>query len=139
MEVQVDLSRVVFSETDSDQSVQLRERGGTRAVPIVIGRFESEAIMIGLSGELMPRPLTHDLILGVIKSLNGRLNRIVVDDLKTEPSFLGGIFTAKLHIDTERGDVVIDCRPSDAISLLVRSNCDIFVEERVFEKLGQAE
>jgi bifunctional DNase/RNase len=76
----------------------------------------------------VPRPLTHDLLQNMLEKLGAKLERIVLNDLK------GGTFYALLMI--RRGDelIAVDCRPSDAIALSVRTNAPIFAEEIVIKQ-----
>ena len=132
MIVEVELARVVISETSDAQIVVLREKDGERAFPIVIGIFEAAAIDRKLNDRPLLRPMTHDLLENVIRHLGAKLERVIVNDLHDNTFF------ARLHLTREAdGDVVdVDSRPSDAIALAVRMDVPIFVEEQVFEKLG---
>ena len=127
--VPVELTRVMLVETSDQQVVVLEEKGGGRSFPIVIGIFEAVAIHRQLRGEPIPRPMTHDLLVSVIEGMGGKLEKIVVNDLRD------GTFYGQLHIRRGEDLYVIDSRPSDAIACAVRVNCPIMVDERVFEKL----
>ena len=72
--------------------------------------------------------MTHDLLRNVLKELDTRVVRVVINELKDNTFF------ARIHLS--RGDSTwnIDSRPSDAIALALRSNAEIFVEEEVLEK-----
>lgn len=109
--------------------VLLREREGDRRVlPIFIGGPEATAIAMALEGMATPRPMTHDLLKGVIEELGAVLERVVVTELRE------GTFYAELHL--RRGDEVhlVSSRPSDAIALAVRTGADIFAEEAVLDE-----
>lgn len=130
MEVQVELARVIISETTDQQVIVLREKAGERSFPIIIGIFEAVSIDRKLKDIQVPRPLTHDLLAGVIREMGGRLTRIVVNDLRDNTFF------AQLHVERDGKDIEIDARPSDAIALAVRVGCPVFAEEKVLEKVG---
>ncbi len=139
MEVRMELARVVISETSDHQVIVLREKegtetGGQRSFPIIIGIFEAVSIDRSIKGLELPRPRTHDLIVGVIREMGGTLQRIVVDDL-VEDEAKRGTFHAKLHIARDGEDVVVDARPSDAIALAVRVKCPVFVDDSVLDKV----
>ena len=136
MEVRMELARVVISETSDQQVIVLREKDGERSFPIIIGIFEAVSIDRSLKGQELPRPLTHDLIVGLINEMGGKLDRIVVDDL-VENEAKGGTFHAKLHISRDGEDIVVDARPSDAIAVAVRVNCPVFVEASVLTKVAR--
>ncbi|MHC4199811.1 MAG: bifunctional nuclease family protein [Planctomycetota bacterium] len=134
MEVRMELARVVISETSDQQVIYLREKDGERTFPIIIGIFEAVSIDRSLKGQTLPRPLTHDLAVGIINEMGGKLERIVVDDLVEEDK--RGTFHAKLHISRDGEDVVVDARPSDAIAIAVRVNCPVFVDDSVLDKVA---
>lgn len=129
--VPVELTRVMLVETSDQQVIVLEEREGSRSFPIVVGIFEAVAIHRQLRGEELPRPMTHDLLLSVIESMGGRLEKIVVNDLSE------GTFYGQLYIRMDGETKVVDTRPSDALALAVRTNCGIFVDDVVFERLNE--
>jgi bifunctional DNase/RNase len=108
--------------------VVLVESEGRRAVPIVIGMAEAEAIALALQQTLVPRPRTHDLLRDVLTALGGRLERIVIHDLREST------FYALLYIRKNGTVVEVDSRPSDAMALACRTGAQIFVEEAVLEQ-----
>lgn len=127
--IEVEVSRIIIDEEKKEQLVVLKEKGGSRFLPIVIGIVEATAIKMKLSGFAPPRPLTHDLIYAIIKNLGVKLERVVIDDL------VNGTFYAKLHLSLNgTKSKIVDARPSDSIALAVRVKSPIFVEEKVLEK-----
>ncbi len=131
MDVEVELSRIIINETSDQQIIVLKERGGKRSFPIVIGIAEIFAIDRRLKGIKPPRPMTHDLLDGVIKYLGAKIEKIVITDLKHH------IFYAKIFLSLNGETVEIDSRPSDAIALGAGSKAPIYVAEDVFEKISQ--
>jgi bifunctional DNase/RNase len=125
MDVEMELSRIIIQETAEQQIIVLKEKFGERAFPIVIGNVEAYAIDRRLKGYQTPRPLTHDLVHNVITQLGGRLERIVINDLRDHTFF------ARLIIRQDEQLVEVDTRPSDAIALGVVNNTPIFVAEHV--------
>jgi len=130
--VEVELTRIIINERSEQQVIVLKEKEGARAFPIVIGIFEAYAIDRGIKEIRTPRPLTHDLIVGIIRSLNVQLARIVVSDLRK------GTFYAKLVLQRDGKTIEIDSRPSDAIAIAVLLGAPIFVEERILEAVSRA-
>lgn len=98
-----------------------------RKVPIWIGPFEAFAIHTAIEGQVLDRPMTHDLIRLLINRLGAHVDQVIVDDLWQETYY------AKLHLTRADESFEIDCRPSDAIAIAVRTGAPIFVAERVFE------
>ena len=129
MVIQVELSRIIIDEKRQDQVIVLKEKEGNRQFPIVIGFLEASSIKMKLSGIVPERPMTHDLLASVIKSLDTKLERLTIDQL------IQNTFHAKLQLKTSNGETkIVDCRPSDGIALAVRWAVPIFVEEDVLER-----
>ena len=130
MLVQMDLTRIIITETGDSQVIILQERNGERQFPIMIGITEALAIDRRIKGIQTARPLTHDLMANIINQLNGDLERIVISELREHT------FYAKLVV-RRNGDLLeIDSRPSDAIALGVTSQTPIFVDEEVLRKVS---
>jgi len=113
--------------------IVLREAEGQRVLPIWVGVFEANAIALQVENVQTPRPMTHDLLKTVIDQLGGRVERIVVCELKENT------FYATLHILSANGLVEVDARPSDAIALALRSGARIFVDEAVIQNARSVE
>ncbi|MBU0638831.1 MAG: bifunctional nuclease family protein [Planctomycetes bacterium] len=130
MEIRMDLAQIVISETHDSQVIVLRERNGTRTLPIVIGLTEALAIDRRVKGVQLQRPMTHDLLANVIDGLSAELEKIVVNDLKDST------FYAKLVIRQQGELLEVDSRPSDAIALGVASEVPIYVEDHVLREVS---
>jgi bifunctional DNase/RNase len=127
--IQVELNKIIIDEKRQDQIIVLREKGGERQFPIVIGYLEASSIKMKLAGIEPPRPLTHDLLMNIIKGLDAKVKRLLIDKLVTN------IFHAKLEILTDGGNIkLVDSRPSDGIAIAVRAGAPIFVAEDVLQK-----
>lgn len=103
----------------------LRDKDNQRALPIWIGVFEANAILLELEKINTPRPMTHDLLKTLIEEFKGKVTRIIVNDLKDST------FYANIEINVNKSNIIIDSRPSDAIALALRVNAPIFVSEKV--------
>jgi uncharacterized protein len=111
--------------------VLLKERDGTRYLPIWIGAVEATAIAFALQGVDTPRPLTHDLFVNVLEELGVELAAVHVTDLRD------GTFFAELQLI--QGDRVfsVSARPSDAIALASRlEEVPILGAEQVLDEAG---
>lgn len=127
--IEVELSKIIIDEKRQDQIIVLKEKGGTRQIPIVIGFMEASSIQMTVSGVGISRPLTHDLLMSVIDVLDAYMERLLIDDL------VANTFHAKLELRTKEGDaLLVDARPSDGIAMAVRARAPIFVEEDIFDK-----
>ncbi len=128
LEVTVDAIQV--SLISPHRIVLLKEVERERYLPIWIGACESEAIAMRLQGITPPRPLSHDLMLNLIRSLGASLEFVVVTALRNDT------FYAKLALTQNDEPLFIDCRPSDAIALAVRAEVPIYVEDEVMRSVG---
>jgi bifunctional DNase/RNase len=104
-----------------------------RSLPIWVGLFEAEAIALELEKISPPRPMTHDLIERILESLEARVQKIVVSDVRDNT------FYAVIHLRRGRAEITVDARPSDAIALALRVGAPIFVEEEVVRKARTVE
>jgi bifunctional DNase/RNase len=109
--------------------VVLKDWEGSKLLPIWIGPSEAKAIALELEGAKPSRPLSHDLLLQAIALGQGKVTRIVINDLQD------ATFYATIDIDTPDGIKHIDARPSDAIAVAVRAKCPVFVDGNVEESL----
>lgn len=110
--------------------VLLRCDALNKALPIVIGPSEAQAILFELNQVKISRPMTHDLMRNLLKRLKAELLRIEINDLRNDT------FYAILTLLTNNGSVDMDSRPSDAIALALRTGADIYVESHVIDKAG---
>ncbi len=127
--IEMELNKIVIDEKRHDQLIVLKEKGGERVLPIVIGLAEASAIKLKISGFVPPRPLTHDLLYSTIENLEASIDKIIIDRLEENT------FHAKLVLKTTSGKTtVIDARPSDSIALAVRAHAPIFVEDEIVKQ-----
>ncbi len=133
--VELVLSKIKIDENRNEQIIILKEKDGSRYLPVVIGVAEVNAIKLKLSGIEPPRPLTHDLLLRVIENFGGSLKRVVIDRLENST------FYAKLIVSKngDKHEVEIDARPSDSIALALRANVPILVNQSVLDEAGISE
>ena len=135
MPVEMRLARIIISEINDNQVVFLKEVDGERQFPILIGIFEATSIDRRVKKINRPRPLTHDLIVGIVETMGGELDSVVISELKEHTYF------ANIRIKYEGELIEVDARPSDAIAVAV--TCDpqlpIYVAEDVLDEAIQPE
>ena len=124
------INSVRVSLINQDRIVVLKEKEDALYLPIWIGLFEFESITIALQKIETARPLTHDLMKNLISSLDARLIAVEITTLESDTYY------ANLIIEQNGVQKRIDCRPSDAIALVVRTGVPIFVDEDVLERAG---
>jgi bifunctional DNase/RNase len=113
--------------------VILRDEEDRRSLPIWVGVFEANAIALELEKIATPRPMTHDLIKNILESLDARVGKVVVNDLRDNTFF------AVIHLHLGGSEITVDSRPSDAIALALRVGAPIFVDEEVVLKAKSVE
>jgi bifunctional DNase/RNase len=130
VEVKVDAIRVNLM--GPHRVVVLKELDTSRCLPIWIGQPEAEAITIHMTDSRVARPLTHDLIVSVIRDLGATVRYVLVNELREDTFYARVIIRAK-----DGKELNIDARPSDAIALAVRADCSIFVDDEIMAQHGQ--
>ncbi len=111
--------------------VLLKEREGTRYLPIWIGAVEATAIAFALQGVETPRPLTHDLFVDVLGTLGVELVAVHVTALQD------GTFYAELKLQRGEEAWTVSARPSDAIALSSRlEDVPVFAASDVLDDAG---
>ena len=127
MLIEMTIKGLIVDPVTNMPIVILKDRIGDRVLPIWVGIFEANAIALQIENIATPRPMTHDLLRNVISDLDGRVDQVVVSDLKDNTFF------AIIHLTVKGERVVIDSRPSDAIALALRTRAPILVEETVID------
>jgi uncharacterized protein len=105
--------------------VLLKDGTDRRALPIYIGQDQAKAIIGALEQQKPPRPLTHDLIANLFEAWEMELEKIIIHSLQ-DNTFYAVLCLKKGEIKKE-----IDCRPSDAIAIALRTNSPVWVMEEV--------
>jgi hypothetical protein len=122
---------ISFSQTQSGAyALVLIEEKGERRIPIIIGGFEAQAIVIKLENLDPPRPLTHDLFKSFADEFNISVSEVFIYKLEE------GVFYSTLVCSNGEKEYSIDSRTSDAVALALRFNCSIYITEEILEKAG---
>ena len=115
-------------EMPSNQPIiLLQDEPGQKYLPIWIGAVEATSIAFAQQGVIPARPLTHDLLLEVIKNFGRQIKEVKVISLKD------GIFYSEIIFDN---GVTISSRPSDSIALALRVEAPILVAVEVLNSAG---
>lgn len=118
------------AHTDQGNAVLVKPLGSEFAVPIFIGQLEVHSILIGLGSVPMPRPLTHDLILSLMEKFDALLEKVEITELKA------ATFYSRIILRQGERKLIIDARPSDALSLAARVKCPIYISETIVAEAG---
>ncbi|MEE8357205.1 MAG: bifunctional nuclease family protein [Anaerolineales bacterium] len=128
VEVAIDSIRV--SLMSQQRVVILRELNSERYLPIMVGVYEAEHLTLALQEVEVSRPLTYDLFVNILDTLDAQVIHVEIITLKDE-TYFGNIVVS---INGTLHD--IDSRPSDAMNLAVRLQVPIFVADTVLEEAG---
>jgi bifunctional DNase/RNase len=118
--IEVTVSGLGINGSSNSPVVILKEKEGTRVLPIWIGHNEASAIAMELAGVKFKRPLTHDLLKMMLVALDAELGKVVISELKDNTYY------AHLYIRQGKNTMSIDARPSDSIALALRMQAPIF-------------
>ena len=75
--IQVSIHNLVVDPSSRQPVVSLTDTDEKRALLIWIGPSEASAIYAELQGITHSRPLTHDLLAGIIKKVDGKIHHII--------------------------------------------------------------
>lgn len=120
---------ISYSQTQSGAyALLLIEENGERRIPIIIGGFEAQAIVIKLENLEPPRPLTHDLIKKIADQFNITVVEVMIYKLED------GVFYSKILCNNGETEYYIDSRTSDAVAIALRFGCPIYIDNSILEK-----
>ncbi|MDD5308016.1 MAG: bifunctional nuclease family protein [Deltaproteobacteria bacterium] len=132
-DIRVSIEKVLMDPVAGSSLLILKEEGGERKLPIWVGQPEAFSIAVALEKAVLPRPMTHDLTMSLLRALGASVAWVRVHDLKD------GVYYAWIRIEHDRGGFEADARPSDAIALAVREGAPVFVSDDVFAKAQSGE
>lgn len=105
--------------------VVLHDLDNRRALPIWIGSAEASAIIRKIEKLSVTRPMTHDLIIDIIKKTGYEITKIEINNVEEETYY------ATIFLNKDEEELIIDSRPSDAIAVAMRADAPIFVTANV--------
>lgn len=123
------IARLGLDSSNGAYVLVLREKEGTRVLPIWIGQTEAESIVIQIHGLKRARPLTHDLCRSLIIAMGGTLRRVQITRVENNTYY------AELHLQRPEGVVRVDARPSDAIAIALRLDAPIFAADSLLSEI----
>lgn len=129
--ISVHVEKLIVSRETMPSAIILRpddpEGDGTWFIPIWTGTAEAASLYLALEEEKLPRPLTHDLMLDALTSLDSYVDHALVTHAK------GRVFYAKIALRHHGRLIELDARPSDALSLALKQGAKIFVTEELVD------
>lgn len=107
---------------------------GEKAILFYIDPAVGLSINTVMSGQKMPRPLTHDLYMLTLEAFGAKVSRMIINEVQ------GDVFYARLIIEAEneimeRKIIELDARPSDSLAISARAGAPIYVMKSVWDAL----
>jgi uncharacterized protein len=127
-EIEFKIKGLMMDPLTNSPIVVLQDTTSETLLPIWVGIFEANAIALQIEKVDTPRPMTHDLIKGMLNNLDARVSKIVVTELRDNT------FYALIFLEVAGKTITVDSRPSDAIALALRTDSPIFVTDEVITK-----
>lgn len=129
-EIEMVIDSIRVSLMNYQRVIILKEKKGERYLPIWVGAAEADSIAVKMQNVSVPRPLTHDFVRRVIDTLGATVKSSIISELKKDT------FYAKVVLDVNNERREIDCRPSDALAIAIRTGTPIFANEKVLGKVA---
>ena len=131
MQTKMVVSGLTIDPNNNAPIVILRDDSTGRVLPIWIGVIEASAIAFELEKVQLTRPMTHDLLRSTVDALGGKVQRVMIVDLRDSTYYATVVLAQGERV------VEIDARPSDAIALAMRVAAPIFCEAAIIEQASQ--
>ena len=116
---------ITIDPTGSQPILLLKTADDNRFLPVTVGQGEAMAILSQLEGREPARPMTHDLIIGMLQRLDAEIARVTVTELRDD------VFRAELIVRADSRELEFDSRPSDALALAVRAGAPMYAADDV--------
>lgn len=101
---------------------------------IYVDESVGAAITMFLNEVPKERPLTHDLMCHMMTALGAKVERVIVNDVKSETYFARLILSCENEV-FERKIIELDGRPSDCLALALAQKAPIYVAREVWEEV----
>ena len=128
--VKLQVQGITNSQMHSGAYALILAEHGPRRIPVIVGVSEAQSIAIALEDLKPPRPLTHDLFVGLTKSFQIRLKEVFIH------KFDDGVFFSEMIFNDGVREIRIDSRTSDAVAIALRMKCDIYIRESIIQQYG---
>jgi bifunctional DNase/RNase len=99
---------------------------------IYVDQSVGVAIAMFMQGTQRERPLTHDLLANVLRALEAKIDRVIVNDLKHGTYFARLVLSAENELNQKK-IIEIDARPSDCIAMAIQQSAPIYVSVDVWD------
>lgn len=107
---------------------------GAKAIVFYIDSGVGASINASLSGQIPPRPLTHDLYLLTLEAFGAKVSRAMIVRMENDVYYARLILEAENEI-MERKIIELDARPSDCLALVARCGAPFYVVRELWDSL----
>jgi bifunctional DNase/RNase len=80
------------------------------------------------------RPLTHDLMAHLMAAVGARVERVIINDLKSATYFARMIIAAENELQQKK-IIELDARPSDCIAMAMQQKAPVYVSQEVWDEV----
>ena len=121
----------ILSRTADEKAfiMLLQEKDGMRKLPVMIGPFEAQSIVIAKQNIKFERPSTHDIFKMFSEACNTPLLHAKIYKIKE------GTFYSYLLYAKEGGNFKLDVRTSDAVAIAMRCGAPIYIDDELLNTL----
>src|SRR5271155_4473821 len=101
---------------------------------IYVDESVGAAISMFINDTPKERPLTHDLMGHLMTALGAKVERVIINDLKSATYFARLIISAENELQQKK-IIELDARPSDCIALATSQKAPIYVSQDVWDEV----
>lgn len=128
--VELYVSEILSRTADEKALIMLlQERDGARKLPVMIGPFEAQAIVVAKQNIHFDRPATHDIFKLFAEACDTPLLHAKIYKIKE------GTFYSYLLFAKEDGEFKLDVRTSDAVAIAMRFGAPIYIDDELLNTL----
>lgn len=113
-----------FLKCNTKSFVIYMDKSGGSAIDRAINKIQGE------------RPMTHELICFLLEGTETKLQEVLI--YKEDEGTFYAKMTLKMQNELGEKILYVDSRPSDALTIAIRQNADIYVSKSVLEKVEDA-
>lgn len=130
------IKALVLDKINNAPVVLLGIEETNKVVPIWIGPCEAYALAMALEGLNPPRPMTHDLLLNILNTLDVSVDRVVIHTVKDGTFYANLVLKENVFFEEEEeveetAYMEIDARPSDSMVIAVKKGVPIYVTSEI--------
>ncbi len=130
------IKALVLDKINNAPVVLLGIEDTKKVVPIWIGPCEAYALAMALEGLKPPRPMTHDLLLNILNSLDVAVDKVVIHSVKDGTFYANLVLKENVFFEEEEdveetAYMEIDARPSDSMVIAVKKGVPIYVTSEI--------